>query len=81
MNYKEYIDLGFKRTDQHDSICFKESGYYGFFLYYNLNKKTSIEVDWSELNKPKLYVKKPNSIQFYISEITDEQIKQLLKKL
>jgi hypothetical protein len=32
MKYKEYINLGFKRTDMSCSVEFEETGYYGFAL-------------------------------------------------
>lgn len=79
MTYKEYIDLGFKRTDWNDAVSLKETGYGGFFLSYKLNKKAFIEVDWQELNKPKLYVLKRDNFTNYITQLTDKQVKELIK--
>lgn len=79
MTYKEYIDLGFKHTDWNDAVSLKETGYGGFFLSYKLNKKASIEVNWDELNKPKLYVLKRDNFTNYITQLTDKQVKELIK--
>lgn len=32
IKYKDLIDLGFKRQDMEDDVCFRENGYYGFCL-------------------------------------------------
>jgi hypothetical protein len=32
MTYKQYIELGFERTDMGCSILFEETGYHGFAL-------------------------------------------------
>ena len=80
MEYQEYIELGFKRTDLNDNVEFKQTGYYGFCLGAKINKKLSIYVSASELDKPKLYIKKRNSETYHIILITCEMVKDLLLK-
>ena len=79
MKYEDYIKLGFKRHDMDDNVEFKLTGYYGFYLRFDLNKKASIQVYNGELDKPKLYVKKPTSDSFYITILTKEQLINLTK--
>ena len=78
MNYKNYIDLGFKRTDLNDSVEFNETGYKGFCLDFELNSKQSISVCAGELDKPKLYIKKASGDVYHIIPITPEIVKDLL---
>jgi hypothetical protein len=80
MKYNEYIELGFKRTDMNDNVEFKDTGYHGFYLDKKVNKKLFISVYFTELDKPKLYIKKRNSETFNIIVITTEIVKDLLHK-
>lgn len=70
MEYQEYIDLGFKRTDLDDNTEFKETGYYGFCLVKKYNKKISIYVYSGELDDPKLFIKKRDGDSYYITKIS-----------
>lgn len=79
MEYKEYIDLGFKRTDMSCSVEFRKTGYYGFSLERNLNKGQMLVVVSGELDKPRLYIKKRNSDTYHILPITEEVVKDLVK--
>lgn len=79
MTYKEYINLGFKRTDTNDSIVFDETGYYGFCLTKVLSDKMTICVSGEELDRPKLYIKKRlDSSTNHIILLTDEIVRDLL---
>ena len=80
MNYQDYIDLGFKRTDMNDSVEFKQTGYYGYCLEKSYNKKISVCLCGGELDKPKLYIKKLNSETYHIIEINCEMVKDLFCK-
>ena len=80
MNYQDYINLGFKRTDMNDNVEFRETGYYGYCLDKTINKKLSISVCARELEKPKLYIKKRNRESYHIIEITGEIVEDLLIK-
>ena len=80
MNYKEYIDLGFKRGDLQDNVLFNQTGYYGFYLKFDLTKCVSIEVCSGELDNPKLYIGKDSGLSCHIINITKEQVLQLLSK-
>jgi hypothetical protein len=79
MIYKDYIDLGFKRTDLDCSVEFKQTGYGGFVLSKKLNKLASIEVCNGEFDKPKLFINKDNASS-YILIIKPEEVVRLLKK-
>lgn len=79
MNYKEYVDLGFKRGDTNDEVEFRNTGYYGFYLQKKVNKKLHICVSSGELDKPKLYIRKwHDSTTYHILPITDEIVTDLL---
>lgn len=80
MKYQDYINLGFVRTDLHDTVEFKETGYYGFCLGVKLSNKLSINVCSGELDKPKLYIKKGCDDTYHIILITCEIVKDLLHK-
>ena len=75
MNYKEYIELGFTRHDLEDSVEMDNTGYGGYILIYQLNKKILIEVYYDELQTPRLYVDKKDNK----SSIIDLSIEQLIK--
>jgi hypothetical protein len=78
MTYQRYIDLGFKRIDMVDEVEFRESGYYGYILIKSLNDNMSIEVYSSELNVPKLYIKKKNyESKYHIIDITFQMVEDL----
>ena len=80
MTYKDYIELGFKRTDMNDGVEFAQTGYYGYCLSKKINKKLSISVCGGELDKPKLYIKKQNSETYHIVQISTEAVRDLLAK-
>lgn len=79
MIYEEYINLGFKRTDTHCGVQFKNTGYHGYYLAYELNKKSLIEVNSGDLDYPKLFIKKRGAERFFILPLTPEQVIGLLK--
>ena len=78
MKYKEYIDLGFERTDMEDQVEFKETGYYGFSLEKVLSDRVRLGVSSGELDKPKLYIKKSSGCTNHIIYLTGEMVKDLL---
>jgi len=80
MNYENYINLGFKRIDMNDNVEFKQTGYYGFVLTKQVNKKIVIEVTAGELDKPKLYIKKINCSTCHSLDLTPEMVIDLLTK-
>jgi hypothetical protein len=81
MRYKKYIDLGFKRHDLNDNFVMERKGYSGYYLTYQLNEKTSIEVYWDELDSPRLFTEKnDDSNSFHIIKITTEQVLNILNK-
>ena len=79
MNYKEYIELGFKRHDLDDSVEMDNTGYGGYFLKYQLNKKISIEVYYDELQTPRLFIEKKDD-KYGIIDLSLEQLNKLVKK-
>ena len=56
MEYQDYIDLRFERTDMNDNVEFKETGYYGFTLERKFYCEILIVTYSGELNKPRLYL-------------------------
>jgi hypothetical protein len=78
MTYKEYIDLGFKRTDLDCSVEFNQTGYSGFALEKKINKKILISVESGNLDKPKLYIKKRNSETYHIMPISTDAVCDLI---
>ena len=79
MNYQNYIELGFKRLDINDSVEFKETGYEGYVLLYELGRDNTIEVHFRELDKPKLYMPKNEKQENHIIILTTEQVLELTK--
>ena len=80
MDYKKYIDLGFKRYDLDDQVEFNQTGYMGFSLEKIINEKISICATSGNLDKPKLYIKKRNRDTYHIISITDDIIIDLLNE-
>jgi hypothetical protein len=74
MKYKEYIELGFKRTDMSCSVEFEETGYHGFALTKKLQNNHLIEVCSAELQNPKLFIKKRNGETYHIIPISTEAV-------
>lgn len=80
MEYQKYIDLGFKRVDNNDSVVFKSTGYSGFFLEKKVNKRQIVYAYCGELDKPLLYIKKRNSDTYHIMLISPEAVIDLFSK-
>jgi hypothetical protein len=78
MKYKEYINLGFKRTDMGCLVEFEETGYHGFALTKKLQNNHLIEVSSAELQNPKLFIKKRNGETYHIIPISPEAVIDLL---
>ena len=77
MNYQEYIDLGFKRTDINDTVVQNNTGYSGFYLSKILTDRITLETYWNELKAPKMYIKKLHSDTCHILDITPEIVEDL----
>lgn len=80
MEYQKYIDLGFKRVDTNDSVVFRLTGYHGFYLEKNVNKRQIVYAYSGELDKPLLYIKKRNSDTYHIMLISPEAVIDLFSK-
>jgi hypothetical protein len=78
MTYKQYIELGFERTDMSCSVEFERTGYHGFALSKKLQNNHLIEVSSGELNNPKLFIKKRNGDTYHIIPISPEAVIDLL---
>lgn len=74
MLYEKYIKLGFKRTDTKDNVEFKQTGYHGFILSKPLNLNCLILVCHPELDKPKMYIQKPNTVTCHVIQITPDMV-------
>jgi len=80
MEYQEYISLGFKRIETNDAVELKRTGYAGFILTKKLRNGVFIDVYSGDLLDPKLYVKKKNSIECFILQLSREDILELLSE-
>lgn len=80
MDYKNYIDLGFKRTDFDDSVEFDETGYGGFSLSKKVTDRMTIEVCSGELDRPKLFIRKGDSDTNHIFTITPEAVVDIFRE-
>jgi hypothetical protein len=80
MKYEDYIRYGFRRTDFKDNVELNKTGYYGFSLELKLAAKTSIIVNSGELNKAKLYIKKGKGPYCRITNLSIEQVHELLQE-
>lgn len=80
MDYKKYIDLGFKRYDLNCSVEFNQTGYRGFSLEIDVNDKLRICATSGNLDKPKLYIKRRDKDTYHIIDISCEAVVDLLSK-
>lgn len=80
MHYQKYIELGFKRIDTNCYVEFEQTGYYGFALEKNINKRQMVCVDSGNLDKPRLYIRKRNNETYHIIPITPEAVIDLFTK-
>lgn len=78
MTYKQYIDLGFTRTELNCDATFDQTGYGGFALTKQVYKIINIEVTNDELSTPKLYIRKADGDSCHIFNITPEAVKDFL---
>lgn len=78
MNYKEYIQLGFERIEMNDSVMQDTTGYSGFILTKKITDRIFIEVCFPELDKPKMYIRKPNSDTCHIVPITADVVRDII---
>lgn len=74
MEYKKYIDLGFKRTDLNCGVEFNRTGYGGFCLEKKINDIQFIGVNSNQLEKPMLYIKKRNQEKYHLIPISCEAV-------
>lgn len=81
MEYQQYIDLGFKRTETSCNVEFKQTGYSGFALEKKVNKRQMVCVNSGELDKPKLYIQKRNGETYHIVPIPPEAVIDLFFKV
>ena len=80
MEYQKYIDLGFERTEMSCGVELSQTGYGGFTLEKEVNKRQMVCVTSGELDKPKLYIKKRNSESYHIIQISPEMVIDLFSK-
>lgn len=80
MKYKEYIDLGFVRTDFDDSEEINRTGYGGFSLEKELKEGFSIIVDSEDLQSPRLYIEKEVKLVYHIVSVSPECVVDLCVK-
>lgn len=80
MNYQDYIDLGFKRIDINDSVEFRRHGYSGYLLVKKINKRMRIEVHFTELDNPILYINKKDSETTYSIDLLPGMVEGIFSK-
>jgi len=78
MWYENYIELGFDRIEMNDEVEFRKTGYRGYILVKKITDKITIEVDWENLDKPRLLIHKPIEGQVHRIELTSEIVKDLI---
>ena len=71
MTYKDYIDLGFKRVNTHDSVYFDNTGNESFALEFEVNEHVLINSHVTD--KPKLFYHYK-----FMCELTIEQVLQII---
>lgn len=76
MTYKQYIQLGFIRSEMSDTVEYDQTGYFGYCLTKHINDKMLVEVTSAELDKPKLYIAK-SADTYHIVPITTEMVKDI----
>jgi hypothetical protein len=79
MRYKDYLELGFERTELDCPVEKNNTGYGGYCLEKRINKGMLISVHSSELESPKLYINKGESDNYHIITVSGDFVKDLLK--
>ena len=74
MIYQEYIQIGFKRYEMDCKEEIKRTGYGGYSLNKKINSVMMVEVHSSELDNPKLYIRKMNQETYHIIPIKPEVV-------
>ena len=80
MNYQQYIDLNFLRTEMSCGVEFSRSGYYGFSLEKVIGNGMMICVTSDNLDNPKLYIKKRDADQYHIIPIPAQAVLDIVCK-
>jgi hypothetical protein len=80
MRYKDYINLGFKRTDSNDSVEFDRTGYKGFSLENTINERILVAVSSGSLDEPILYIKKDGQELYHLIKISTDVVEDLFAK-
>jgi hypothetical protein len=80
MEYKDYIDLGFIRTDTDDIVVLNKCGYGGYFLTKNLTSRVSVVVHHNTLDTPIMMINKGKEGDFvHRVRLTPEQVRDMFK--
>lgn len=81
MIYKDYIKLGFERYEMNDQVEVDQTGYPGYVLSYNLERRMMIQVDGAHLDRPKLMIPMvDNDERYHIIAISTEVVQAILKR-
>ena len=78
MEYQDYIRLGFTRTDMCDNVEFRRRGYYGYTLEKQISNSMVICATDTELDCPKLYIKRMGKESYHIIPIPCDAVHDLL---
>ena len=81
MNYKEYLNLGFKRVNLDDNVEECQTGYKGYFLFKRLSSRMYLEVYYREMNEPILVIKPKDKHDLHIQiRINEHQCRDLAER-
>ena len=79
MRYKDYIDLGFTRTETDDTVELDNNGYFGFALEKQITENIKVYVHWLKLDKPMLVVRS-NGDYIHKIELTTDIVRDMFTK-
>lgn len=77
MDYKDYMKLGFLRTDMNCSVEYDRTGYSGFSLEKKINENICVVANSGDLENPELYIKKKSGETYHIIPITPDVVLDL----
>lgn len=77
MNYKNYIDIGFERSDFQFN---EETGHMDYTLTYHVNPFLKVLAFPNSLNKPELMIIRPNNTGWHIIPISVDIMKDLIQQ-
>lgn len=79
IRYKDVIDLGFKRQDEHDSVFFDDNGYDWFIVTKKVFKRMYLDWDCEEHTVTLYHEDKDHNVEPIETMCTIEEVRKILR--